>query len=87
MAKIYLVDFKRGRMSLDEAREFLGEYFDIAMSWDREELERTMNASLCVLSGADEAYEAVYRYRFGSPNDRGQNCQVIQFSRRDRKAS
>jgi hypothetical protein len=52
-------------MSMLEAKKFLGNNFfkQALLTWSMKELYQTMLHSDCILSGADEAYEAIFRFR------------------------
>ena len=52
-------------MSFTEAKKFLGNnlFNKALLNWSLEELFKTMENSECVFSGADQAYEAIFRFR------------------------
>lgn len=82
MSNVIVVDFRRGRMTLKEAKTLLGgTYFKKALlEWSIEELERTANHSEACLSGADAAYEAVLRHRLARSADPRPVAPVIKLA-------
>jgi len=65
MGDLIRVNFRRGRLTLLQAKEFLGHnYFNQALSkWSLQTLEQAINHPEAVLSGASDAYEVIYRHR------------------------
>lgn len=60
---VIFVEFERP-YALDEAEEFLGEFFHLAMNvWSLDELAKTMNHMECLLTDAYDAYHAIYVHR------------------------
>lgn len=85
---VIFVDFPRP-MSLDQAKEFLGDhFFNEAMHvWPISELKATIDHPECCLFGANEAYEAVLRHRAGTGFVTGNGAQVIKFLTRLKTAA
>jgi len=52
-------------MTLTEAKKFLGHnlFTKALMTWSLPQLFKTMEHSDCVFSGADQAYEAIFKFR------------------------
>lgn len=90
MSNIVHVDFKRGRMTLEEAKVLLGQelYCQALAFWPLEELIATVEHPEAFLTGATDAYAAILRHRESrlAPSH-GEGAKVYQFPRRKKEAA
>lgn len=83
MGNIIQINFKNGRMTLTESREFLGHNFfkQALIVWSIEELESTTNHPEGILTGACYAYEAILQYRLRNTSNKPM-AQVIYLNQK-----
>lgn len=89
MSNVILVDFRRGRMTLEEAKAFLGEglYCQALAFWSIEELIATVEHPEAFLSSASDAYDAILRHRQSRLAPAvGPVCRVYEFPTRKKAA-
>jgi hypothetical protein len=80
---VIYVNFQR--MSLTEAKQFLGDnYFQDAFAATKEDLASWRDNTESCLSGAADAYAAVYNYRFGPD---GEPAKVLYLNAQVQRAA
>jgi hypothetical protein len=65
------------RFTLEQAKETLEDFYELAMNWEIEELRSTTYNPMAYLSDAHEAYLAVLIHREGNSNP---PCPVISLA-------
>lgn len=80
MSNVIRVDFKRDRYSLKRAREFLGSRFfrEALYVWSLDELRATANHPEAWLTEAEDAYNAILRFRIS--RECGKACPVLKIA-------